>query len=68
MWPFNKKRKENKSISLKKEADYSRAGSNNEVTNTGFFASVFGDSSISCGNSSSSSDTSDSGSSCGGGE
>lgn len=36
MWPFNKKRKENKSISLKKEADYSRAGSNNDETNTGF--------------------------------
>ncbi|MGE7924243.1 hypothetical protein ACQKND_13750 [Viridibacillus arvi] len=68
MWPFNKKRKENKSISLKKEADYSLAGSNNEVTNTGFFASVFGDSSNSCGSSSASSDSSDSGFSCGGGD
>jgi len=68
MWPFKKKRKENKCISLKKEADYSRDGSNNDVTNTGFFASVFGDTSNSCGSSSSSSDSSDSGSSCGGGD
>ncbi|MGE7920914.1 hypothetical protein ACQKM9_18535 [Viridibacillus sp. NPDC093762] len=68
MWLFNKKRKGHKSNSLKKEADYSRVDSNNDITNTGFFSSVFGDSSNSCGSSSSSSDSGDSGSSCGGGD